>query len=89
MQRAICYAQICHSRLSMPYANNASPALDRILKLFAESAHHRLRSIRRSTFVIVSQRLRNCKDGGGRWRGNIMVNAPLTSDLIAGALSPR
>ena len=90
MQRAICYAQICHSRLSMLHANNANAAFDRVLNFFPNPRTISGCSIGRSIFApsfrSVAQLQKRRGSAGGE---NILLNIPFTSDLIAGALSRR
>lgn len=84
MQHAITFAETGHLCLTTLHANNANQALDRIMHFFPEDMHHQLHmDLSLNLRGIVAQQLVRRADRKGRYPVvEILINAPLASDLI-------
>ncbi len=84
MDHAIAFAETGHLCLATLHANSANQAIDRIINFFPEERRHQLlMDLSLNLRALVSQRLLPKKDGKGRVAAiEIMLNAPLISDLI-------
>ena len=84
MDYAVAFAETGHLCLATLHANSTNQAIDRIINFFPEERRHQLlMDLSLNLRGMVSQRLLPKKDGKGRVAAiEIMLNAPLISDLI-------
>jgi twitching motility protein PilU len=85
MEAAISFAETGHLCLTTLHANNADQTLDRILSFFPESTKHTiLMNLSMNLQAIVSQRLTVGVDGRRVPAVEVLINTPLTRDIIRG-----
>lgn len=84
MSYAIQYAETGHLVFATLHANNANQAIDRIIHFFEADRHEQLfMDLSLNLRAIVAQQLIPTPDGKGRRAAiEILINAPLVSDLI-------
>ncbi|MBF0099008.1 MAG: PilT/PilU family type 4a pilus ATPase [Magnetococcales bacterium] len=84
MEAALQLAGTGHLALSTLHANNACQALNRIINLFPQAAHHQL-LLDLSLYLrgIVSQRLLPGLDGRRRVAVEVLLNTPYVAELMA------
>ncbi|MDR1529571.1 MAG: PilT/PilU family type 4a pilus ATPase [Burkholderiales bacterium] len=84
MEFAIAFAETGHLCLATLHANSTNQALDRIINFFPEERHAQvLMDLSLNVRAFVAQRLILRSDSRGRVpAAEVMLNTPLTSDLI-------
>lgn len=84
MRHAIAFAETGHLCFSTLHANNANQALDRIIHFFPEDERSQIfMDLSLNLKAIIAQQLIPKADGVGRRAAvEIMLNTPLTSELI-------
>lgn len=85
MEAAISFAETGHLCLTTLHANNADQTLDRILSFFPEGTKNTvLMNLSMNMQAIVSQRLCVGVDGRRVPAVEVLINTPLTRDIIRG-----
>ena len=84
MQHAITFAETGHLCLATLHANNANQALDRIMNFFPADLRDQLwMDLSLNLRAFIAQQLIPTVDGTGRRAAiEVLINAPLVSDLI-------
>jgi twitching motility protein PilU len=85
MEAAISFAETGHLCLTTLHANNADQTLDRVLSFFPESTKHTiLMNLSMNLQSIISQRLCVGVDSRRVPAVEVLINTPLTRDIIRG-----
>ncbi len=78
------FAQTGHLAMATLHANNANQAIDRVLSFFSTETQQKLMGdLSINLRAIISQRLVKTVDGGRCAAIEILLNSPLTSEMIA------